>query len=536
MLIRAKKKSILSKDEMKNTLLRHIFFTSFRSKGRRQLMLLKTKRYIQVGFSFKKKKKAPKYLLYKSLHFMLNKIVNNKDYFFVNKIRNKRNYYYFDSDKNQSITGTFDLFYYNELLNKNNYVPIFLSQFEYNLYDRNNKLFKIFNYLNAKKTNTTYIQSFNYIIFNNMYLFNLYLNIKKTLHIDFFNVLSKYYLYLNSNNINNIFSIFKILNNTKFKYVKFSINNYIKFKDKLNFKHARLLDKYLIKNRMFRSGKFFYHFLEYMKHFTYSVYSNNLFYRKYKYTKFDGNRHNVKLISFNVDKLRRLKGWFSIYNYIKRYSYLNYNENKNKVVYYFIKKYQFFYNFIIKFFYKTIKNLKFMFIEKFNFKKIQFLKILIFYIFHNKWFKFKPLIWKIRRKRIKKWKIKRIKKFRNLGYMRFVIRIKTKLLEAKFLKRLQLNRSIRKRKKLHFYKYKNSIRIVNWLIKLRRLKNIKNPFKKFKRKPQFKSNNKMINNKLSKLNKINKFKQLSNKDKDGKKKYYNKKPTVPVIKSNVKRV
>jgi hypothetical protein len=48
----------------------------------------------------------------------------------------------------------------------------------------------------------------------------------------------------------------------------------------------------------------------------------------------------------------------------------------------------------------------------------------------------------------------------------------------------------------------------------------------------------MINNKLSKskLNKINKFKQLSNKYKDGKKIYYNKKPVVPVIKSNVKRV
>jgi hypothetical protein len=311
MLIKAKKKYILSKEEMKNmknTLLRHLFFVSFRSKGRRQLMLLKTNRYINVGLSYKKKKKASKYLLYKSLHFMLNKIVNNKDYFFVNNIRNNRNYYYFDLDRKQNITGTFDLFYYNNLLNVKHYVPIFLSQFEYNLYDRNHKLFNIFNYLNAKQTNTTYLQSFNYIIFNNFYLLNLYLNIKKSLYIDFNNVLSKYYLYLNSNNINNIFSIFKILNNTKFKYVKFSINNYIKFKDKFNFKHARLLDKYLIKNKMFSSGKFFYNFLEYMKHFTYSVYSKNLFYRKYKYTKFDGNRNNVKLISFNVEKFRRLKG------------------------------------------------------------------------------------------------------------------------------------------------------------------------------------------------------------------------------------
>jgi len=33
------KKPVILKDEIKNTLLRHVFFTSLTSKGRRQLML-----------------------------------------------------------------------------------------------------------------------------------------------------------------------------------------------------------------------------------------------------------------------------------------------------------------------------------------------------------------------------------------------------------------------------------------------------------------------------------------------------------------
>lgn len=216
------------------------------------------------------------------------------------------------------------------------------------------------------------------------------------------NVLSNYYLYLNNGNINNIFSVFKILRSTKFKYVKFGINNYIRFKNELNIKYTKLLDKYLIKNKMFRPGKFFYYFLEYMKNFSYNVYRNNLFYSKYKYIKFDSNKRNVTLISSNVDRFVRLKGWFSIYNYIKKYSYLSYNANKHKVISYFIKKCHFFYYFIIRFFYKIIKNLKFMFIEKFNYKKINFFKIIVFYIFYTKWFKFKPFIRLIRKKKLKR--------------------------------------------------------------------------------------------------------------------------------------
>ena len=318
------------------------------------------------------------------------------------------------------------------------------------------------------------------------------------------NVLSRYYLYFNNNDISNIFSIFKILKNTKFKYVKFGLNNYIQFKNKLNIKHAKLLDKYLIRNKMFRSGKFFYYFLEYMKNFSYSVYRNNLFYSKYKYIKFDGHKQNAKLTSFNVDRFVRLKGWFSIYNYIKKYSYLSYNENKQKVISYFIKKCHFFYYFIIRFFYKIIKNLKFMFIDKFNFKKINFFKIIVFYIFYNKWFKFKPFIRLIRRKKIKRWKIKRILRTRHLGYIRFLLRIKNRLLTSKFIARLKLNRLIKRRKRLHFFKYKNTIRVVNWLLKLRKLKSIKNPFKKPSRRFRMDPN---------KIKQINKFKQLSNKGK-----------------------
>jgi hypothetical protein len=298
MIVRKKKKVILSKDQIKNTLLRHVFFTSFRSKGRRQFMLLKKKRYLHVGFINKLKKKASKYLLYKSLHLSLNKVFNYKDYLPVIKIINNK----------KSVLSIFDLFYYNNLLNTKNYVPILLSKFEYNLYDRNHRFLNIFNYFNIKNYNRLYLQSYNYIVYNNFYFLNLYLNIKNNLYIDLKSVISNCYLYLNTKNINNIFSIFKILRNTKFKYVKFSLNNYIKFKNELNVKNVRLLDKYLIKNKMFRSGKFFYNFLEYMKSFTYSVYRNNLFFRKYKYIKFDGNKHNVKLITFNADRLIRLKG------------------------------------------------------------------------------------------------------------------------------------------------------------------------------------------------------------------------------------
>jgi len=63
-----------------------------------------------------------------------------------------------------------------------------------------------------------------------------------------------------------------------------------------------------MKNKMFRPGKFFYNFLEYMKAFSYSVYKKNMLYGKLRYIKFDGNKENTNVIFFNVDKLKRLKG------------------------------------------------------------------------------------------------------------------------------------------------------------------------------------------------------------------------------------
>jgi len=81
-------------------------------------------------------------------------------------------------------------------------------------------------------------------------------------------------------------------------------------------------------------------------------------------------------------------------------------------------------------------------------------------------------------------------------------------LTSKFIARLKLRRIIRKRKRLNFYKYKNNIRVVNWLLKFRRFKNIKNPFKKPFRRFRMRKN---LNFKNIKQN--NKFKQFTKKKK-----------------------
>jgi len=110
--------------------------------------------------------------------------------------------------------------------------------------------------------------------------------------------------------------------------------------------------------------------------------------------------------------------------------------------------------------------------------------------------------------------------------------------------RSKLRRIIKKRKRLNFYKYKNSVRVVNWLLKFRRFKNLKNPFRKsfrrFRRRKNINFKN-MKDNKFIKLNRINKFKQLSNFNKGKGKNFvvnfnYKNKKSVPVIKKpNVKR-
>jgi hypothetical protein len=537
------KSKIIIKEKIKQTFLRYIYFTSYRRLGRKFLMLLKTNKYLQVGLYNKKNKKkgTSKFLLFKTLCKVLNsKKTNYIDYLPVSKYKKSRDDYLF-LNKRKSVVSVFDLFYCNKLLSVKNIVPIFLTKMQYNLYDNNHKFLTFLNHLKFKKYHYLYLQSYNYINYNYLYYLNFYINLKSIIFYNLYNVLSSYYINLNTKNI---FSIFNIFKNIKFKYLKYGIHNYTKFKNPLNLKRIKLLDKYLIKNRMFRAGKFFNKFLEYMKAFSYSIYKNNMFYNKYKYTKFDGNKNNIKLITFNRDKMERFKGWFQIYNYIKKYSYLSYNENKSKLIKHFMKKYHYFYFFIVRFFHKIINNLKFMFIEKFNFKKIQFFKILIFYLFYNKWFRFKHFMRLVRKKKINRWKLRRIVRFKQLPYLSFLLRIKSRVLNSKLVARSKLRRIIKKRKRLNFYKYKNSVRVVNWLLKFRRFKNLKNPFRKsfrrFRRRKNINFKN-MKDNKFIKLNRINKFKQLSNFNKGKGKNFvvnfnYKNKKSVPVIKKpNVKR-
>ena len=413
--------------------------------------------------------------------------------------------------KKKKVLSFFDLFYKNNLLAVKNFVPIFLTKFQYNLYDKNYKFLTFLKFISLKNSNLLYLQYYDFSNYNKSYFLNLYISLKNRIYYNYCNVVKDFYLYWYAKNK---FSIFKFINNTKFKYVKFGIHNYVKVKNSFNVKYIKILDKYLIKHKMFRSGKFFYNFLEYMKAFTYSVYKKNMLYGRLKYTKFDGDIRNINLTFCNVDKLKRLKGWFNIFNYIKKYSYLSYNANKNRVISHFIKKYHNFYYFIIRYFYKVIKNIKYKYIENFNFKKIIFIKILIFNIFYNKWFRFKKLRRLIKRKKLKRWKIRRLIRFRKLNYISFLLRIKSRRLNSNFLKRLKLISLIKKRKRLKFFKFKNNIRSVNWLLKFRRFKSIKNPFNKFRRNKNFKGRpfNKFIN-KNFKGRPFNKFKQLSNNNK-----------------------
>jgi len=54
-----------------------------------------------------------------------------------------------------------------------------------------------------------------------------------------------------------------------------------------------------------------------------------------------------------------------------------------------------------------------------------------------------------------------------------------------------MQRRIRRRQNSTFYKYKNTIRIVNWLLKFRKLKSLKNPFQRFRRGRHYSKINKL---------------------------------------------
>jgi len=51
------KSNIIIEEKIKQSFLRHVYFTDYRKIGRKILILLKSKKYIQVGLHNRKKKK-----------------------------------------------------------------------------------------------------------------------------------------------------------------------------------------------------------------------------------------------------------------------------------------------------------------------------------------------------------------------------------------------------------------------------------------------------------------------------------------------
>lgn len=291
----------------KKKLLRYYFFFKLKKRGKKLLMLLNKQKYIQVGLDLKKlKKQKQKYLLYKTLHINFNKI-NRKcfknDYLNVLKSVKIRKDYFFNFNKIKKVLSIFDFFYSNKVLLVNNLVPVFLTKFQYNLYDKIYKMIKFYKFYDLRKKNILYLQSNLYNNYNNLYYNNLYINLKNKLLYKFFNAIINYYL--SFDNIN-IFNLYNIIN--KLNILNIKADDYIKFKSNLKVKVMKVLDKYLIKNKMFRAGKFFHFFLEYMKNFSHRIYNNNLFYGKFKYMKLNGYKYNIKLMSLNIDKVTDLKG------------------------------------------------------------------------------------------------------------------------------------------------------------------------------------------------------------------------------------
>jgi hypothetical protein len=169
---------------LKLKILRYYFFSKLKKKGKKLLMLLKKQRSIQVGLYFRKFKIKAKYLLYKTLHINFNKInmkSANSDYFHVLKDIKIRNDYFFNFNKIKKILSVFDLFSSNNILLVNNLVPVFLTKFQYNLYDKNFKFLKLKKYLNLKKQNLLYLQFNDNNNYNYYYFLNLYNNLKNKL-------------------------------------------------------------------------------------------------------------------------------------------------------------------------------------------------------------------------------------------------------------------------------------------------------------------------------------------------------------------
>jgi len=303
------KNIILKKKNKRQFFLRYFYFSLFRKINRKYLMLLKTNNYIQVGCHYKKRIKISKVFLYKTLalkHIFLNKGSNIVDYFcsLSGIKKNKESYLLnFNKIKKGKID---DSFYFNKIVYIKNLVPILLAKTQYNLYDKNYKFIEFFNYINLRNTNLLYMLSYEYNTYNYLYFFGLYNSLKNKIIFKLHDILLYYkqYLYLDESYI---FIFFNVMPNNV-KFLKFGINNYIKFKNDYSLNNKKILDKYLIRNRMFRAGKFFHYFLEYMKKLTHRVYSKNVFFNKLKYIKMNGNKCFFKITALNIDDMRQFRG------------------------------------------------------------------------------------------------------------------------------------------------------------------------------------------------------------------------------------
>lgn len=98
--------------------------------------------------------------------------------------------------KKKSVLGAFDLFYCNKLLSVNNFVPILLTKFQYNLYDKNYKILDYFKYINLKNTNLLYLQHYSdFSNFNYLYFLKFYFNLKNMIYFNLYNVIKQFKLY-----------------------------------------------------------------------------------------------------------------------------------------------------------------------------------------------------------------------------------------------------------------------------------------------------------------------------------------------------
>jgi len=153
-----KKKVLLNKSSIKDIkkvpFSRYFYFFEFKKINKRYLLELKKKRYIQVGLLLKKKIKLSKNYLYKTLHFIIKNKNKNKDYFNIfNGIKNIKDDFIFTYKNKNKVFKIYDKFYSNQILLRKQLLPIFLTKFQYNLYDKNYKIYRFYNFIKLRKQN-----------------------------------------------------------------------------------------------------------------------------------------------------------------------------------------------------------------------------------------------------------------------------------------------------------------------------------------------------------------------------------------------